>query len=165
MKSITVFLFCFLFMYFHLYAQSNKPYKGNAILGNGNVCLVYSDDPRITARSGNSGIQHYYFQDYIVDYIRGTFCELSAKKGGSRYQLKSSTTGMQNFYRTGTQLKYDNGQEITVNCFVHQNDVTALKYTVKKAKPGDKLDITLLFRKVFTGDRRVERMKKKFRRN
>ncbi|MCL4551579.1 MAG: hypothetical protein M1495_23770 [Bacteroidetes bacterium] len=30
--------------------RAQTPWKGNSIIGNGNLCIVYSDDPRIEAK-------------------------------------------------------------------------------------------------------------------
>ena len=57
------------FMTSHLLAQeelrpSPRPWKGSAILGNGRLCVVYSDDKRVGPETGSGGIRHLYFQDY-----------------------------------------------------------------------------------------------------
>ncbi len=47
--------------------DSKRPWKGSAILGNGHLTAVYSDDKRITALTHGEGIQHFYFKDYTAD--------------------------------------------------------------------------------------------------
>ena len=54
-----------------------KRWKGYAILGNGNLCAVHSDDYRIVSQTGLRGIQHCHFNDYTADYIRSTSFEVS----------------------------------------------------------------------------------------
>lgn len=52
-------------------AQAGK-WKGFAVLGNGTLNFAYSDDARIVKQTGQTGIQHLYFEDYTTDYLRST---------------------------------------------------------------------------------------------
>ena len=77
MKIIKISLLLIIFISYSTTPQSitsaqKKSYKGNAILGNGNLCAVYSDDPRIVKQNGTKGIQHLYFKDYTADYVAST---------------------------------------------------------------------------------------------
>ena len=46
-----------------------KRWPGYAILGNGSICAVYSDDARLAPKSRLRGIRHFYYRDYTADYI------------------------------------------------------------------------------------------------
>src|SRR5450755_5017015 len=60
---------------------ARRPWKGYAILGNGQLTAVYSDDDRIVALTHNEGIQHFYFKDYTADYISSTTFHLLNQDG------------------------------------------------------------------------------------
>src|SRR5947209_8391576 len=62
-------------------SESNRPWKGYSILGNGNLAAVYSDDPRISGSTHAKGIQHFYFRDYTADYVASTSFELLDPNG------------------------------------------------------------------------------------
>src|SRR5271170_6538320 len=81
------------------FAQSKdqkRPWKGYAILGNGHLNVVYSDDSRIESLTHRKGIQHFYFKDYTADYVASTSFELTGRSAGA------SHVGMQNFFTAET---------------------------------------------------------------
>ncbi len=149
------FFLLFFTCYFSLYAQtrnSERPWKGNAILGNGNLCVVYSDDARIKARTNYSGLQHFYFSDYTVDYIASSSFVLYDEKGNPLTEkAKADVVDLKNFFTTRTQSFYKNGTQQETNCFVHQKDAVVLTNTV--TGKSVKQRFSLLLRKKFISDR------------
>jgi len=71
---------------------SFSSWKGFAIIGNGDVCTVYSDDNRLKGQ----GLQHFYYKDYTADYISSTSVEV-IKENGSIFGGKKSI-GMADFF-------------------------------------------------------------------
>jgi GH15 family glucan-1,4-alpha-glucosidase len=100
-------------------ADSKRPWKGSAILGNGHLTAVYSDDKRITALTHSEGIQHLYFRDYTADYVTST-----------SFRLPGTTSiGMKNFFTAQTQTS-----SATVRCFVHPEDAVVLSLNSTNAR-------------------------------
>ena len=73
-------------------------WKGSAIIGNGAVCAVYSDDDRLS----KSGIQHFYYKDYTADYISSSSYRVILENDS--LFLGTKTIGMANFYTTSTKI-------------------------------------------------------------
>ena len=94
--------------------DSKRPWPGYAVLGNGNLTAVYSDDARITAATHQQGIQHFYFKNYTADYVVST----SFSANGA------PAVGMKNFFTTHSQTPTQ-----TVLCFVHPDDAVVLSVT------------------------------------
>ena len=95
--------------------DNKRPWKGYAILGNGHLTAVYSDDSRIESLTHQKGIQHFYFADYTADYVASTSFE---PLGGSAGAPK---IGMKNFFTAQTITpRYD------LRCFVHPDDALVL---------------------------------------
>jgi GH15 family glucan-1,4-alpha-glucosidase len=99
--------------------DQKRPWKGYAILGNGHLTAVYSDDNRIPGR----GIQHLYFKDYTADYISSTSFQLAGSPAGV------SHVGMQNFFTAQTVTPLSD-----VRCFVHPDDAIVL--TLRPSRVG-----------------------------
>lgn len=70
-------LLLFMFMLFNTISAGNWP--GNAIVGNGRFCAVYSEDARVTAKDRSRGIRHFYWNDFTADYISSAYFELITK--------------------------------------------------------------------------------------
>lgn len=100
-------------------AQPLGPWKGYAILGNGNLTAVYSDDLRVTQSTHASGVQHLYFRDYSADYVESTTFQARASAGPNE-------TGMKNFFTAQTKTQLGSGAAQTVLCFVHPDDAVVL---------------------------------------
>jgi GH15 family glucan-1,4-alpha-glucosidase len=100
-------------------AGAKRPWKGYAILGNGRLTAVYSDDTRITGATHATGIQHFYFRDYTTDYIASTSFHLLN-------QASQAIVGMKNFFTTQTQTALSDGSTQSVLCFVHPDDAAVL---------------------------------------
>jgi len=70
-----------------------KSYKGYMILGNGEVCAVFSDDSRTLGK----GIQRLYYENYTASYLRSTYLkipELNSKiKFGEFFSALTSLEG------------------------------------------------------------------------
>lgn len=101
------------------------PWKGYAILGNGRLCAVYSDDARITAATGKRGIQHFYVGDYTVDYIAST----SFTQNGAESSTGPDSIGMKDPYTTVSRFAIPGGGTREVRCFVHPDDAVVLRLT------------------------------------
>jgi GH15 family glucan-1,4-alpha-glucosidase len=97
---------------------SRSPWKGYAILGNGNLTAVYSDDSRITASTQAEGIQHLYFKDYTADYVASTRFRLLGEDGSALTPEGAAVVGMRNFFTTQTVARFANALTQTVRCFV-----------------------------------------------
>ncbi len=93
--------------------NSKRSWKGYAILGDGHLTAVYSDDDRITAATHAKGIQHFYFQNYTADYISSTSFNFPSQPAAP------ASVGMQNFFTAQTQTRLSNGASQNVTCFVH----------------------------------------------
>src|ERR1700752_2235794 len=96
---------------FSQHQDQKRPWKGYAILGNGHLTAVYSDDSRIESLTHQRGIQHFYFKDYTADYVASTSFELTGGSAGS------SQVGMQNFFTAQTTTP-----SADLRCFVHPDD-------------------------------------------
>ncbi len=94
------------------------PWKGYAVLGNGNLTAVYSDDSRITTSTHAEGIQHFYFKDYTADYVASTRFRLLGEDGNALTPEAAPVVGMSNFFTTRTRTPFANGVTQTVLCFV-----------------------------------------------
>lgn len=102
-------------------------WEGYAILGNGHLTAVYSDDPRITQLTHARGIQHLYFGDYTADYVASTSFQLMDQNGVPISAVDTEpTVGMKNFFTAQTQTSLPNGASQTVLCFVHPDDAVVL---------------------------------------
>ena len=115
MKTNCLILFTtFIILNTFLVAQQNDKlnghWKGNAILGNGEVCVVYSDDPRIEAQSNSKGIQHLYFNDYTADYVSSAYFQLTDQNG--KMTNGKDSIGLKNFFTTLRSTRYQNGLSI-----------------------------------------------------
>ncbi|MGE5402637.1 MAG: hypothetical protein ACM3S2_19750 [Ignavibacteriales bacterium] len=144
----------FLIMTVQLFAQDTsnirRPWKGNAILGNGNICAVYSDDDRIKAISGSGGIQHFYFKDYTADYISSSSFKLSEEMDIPSFRTtqkpkENKTLGMEDFFTTLTRTSTSQGNTKKVRCFVHPRDAVILSLEVEgpAAQTSQQFDMQL----------------------
>ena len=120
-------------------------YKGNAILGNGNLCVVYSDDARITNKKNSKGIQHLYFKDYTADYIASTSFDLFNEK--NEKLVGKESIGLKNFFTTFTHTNFGNNITRDVTCFVHPEDAVVLNLTVKGDFQNIRQNFNIILRK------------------
>ncbi|MFA6596656.1 MAG: hypothetical protein WCS69_02965 [Ignavibacteriaceae bacterium] len=150
MKNFFLLLFACYFSLFPQRSNSERPWKGNAILGNGNLCVVYSDDARIKARTNYSGLQHFYFNDYTVDYIASSSFELSDENGNLE-KGKEDIVDLKNFFTARTKSFYKNGIQQEITCFVHQKDAVVLSSEIRGNDVKQRF--SLLLRKNFVSDR------------
>jgi len=102
--------------------DSKVPWKGYAILGNGHLTAVYSDDDRIQQQTHAEGIQHLYFNDYTADYLASTSFRVSGAGPAG-----NSSPGMKNFFTTQTWKQLTNGAVQTVLCYVHPEGAVVLQ--------------------------------------
>ena len=104
-----------------------RPWKGFAILGNGSLCAVYSDD----ARTKGSGIQHLYYENYTCSYVGSTYCQLFRSEVKTPLEpIKKDSIRMFNFFTTSTQSYYDNTLMQEVNCYAHPDSAIVLSVSV-----------------------------------
>jgi hypothetical protein len=125
-----------------------RPYKGYAIIGNGSLCAVYSDDSRICDKTKLRGIQHFYVNDYTVDYIASTSFDLIDSAGHTMPHRDS--TGMKNYFTPATYSTFDRGITGTAMCFMHPQGVV-LSCAVTRADPSSMLRCRIVLRKRFEG--------------
>ncbi|MHB1687287.1 MAG: hypothetical protein ACYCVH_07925 [Ignavibacteriaceae bacterium] len=149
--------FAFLFLSASVLSQTNpinskQPWKGYAILGNGNICVVYSDDPRISKLTGAEGIQHFYFNNYTADYISSSSFKIQNDEGNHT----GIFVGMKNFFTTETRTNYSNGLIEKVDCFVHPKDAVVLTVETKGSKNPVKNIFNLVLRKTLITDRIIK---------
>jgi hypothetical protein len=132
-------------------STENTPrnWKGSAILGNGNVCAVYSDDERFS----KSGIQHFYYKNYTADYISSSSCDILLE---NRSILKGEKSiGMENFYTTSTKIKSgSNHFEIQANSFPELGVVLSLIRT--EGLKNSTYEYKINFRKEIQTDQIIE---------
>ncbi len=133
-RLVVISVFIIIFISYPINSQSvtgtqKKAYKGNAILGNGNLCAVYSDDPRIIKLNGTKGIQHLYYKDYTADYVASTSFDLFNDK--NELLSGKDSIGMKNFFTTFTTSNIGNKIFKDVTCFVHPQDAVVLNLSLK----------------------------------
>jgi len=122
--------------------NSKRPWKGYSILGNGRLCVVYSDDKRIAKLTGCKGIQHFYFNNYAEDYVASSSFTFPEEKN-----ILTQSTGMKNFFTTETQTKYESGLIEKVECFVHPKNAAVLSLKFGSGKEPVKNIFNLLLKK------------------
>ncbi len=126
--------------------EPKRPWKGYAILGNGHLTVVYSDDSRITSATHAKGIQHLYFTDYTADYVASTSFELLDSSGKPLAPAGADKVGMENFFTTQTDTRLANGSLRSVHCFVHPEDAVVLSVSASGAASADTYRFEALLR-------------------
>jgi len=130
-------------------------WEGYSILGNGNLTVVYSDDPRISAKTGATGVQHLYFRDYTADYVAATSFKLIDQGGNVLATHEKSQIGMKNFFTAQTQTRLSNGSSVTVLCMVHPRDAVILSLQVDGAAEKIGYRFEAQFRNPIKTDRNI----------
>lgn len=128
-----------------LFSQDNSElsaskWKGNAILGNGNLCAVYSDNGQIIEQTQTAGIQHLYFGNYTVDYVNGAYFQVLDQDNNSyenEIVADETTLGMKNFCTTQSIYTYTNGIKTETNCMVNAADAVIMTFTPKASFPDN----------------------------
>lgn len=80
-------------------------WPGNAIVGNGKFCAVYSEDKRVTKDSG-TGIRHLYMNDFTSDYIQSAYFQLMNQS--TMKQQDSVVTVMEDFFTPSARHYWKN---------------------------------------------------------
>ncbi len=124
--------------------RAQTQWKGSSIIGNGNLCIVYSDDPRIKAKSNGKGIRHFYYKDYTMDYISSSSFETDGDK-------TKDSIGMKDFFSPATFSRGGNFAS-EVLCYTLPEDVAVLSYITKNEKESV-LRFTLTLHKKFISNR------------
>ena len=99
--------------------ETHKAWKGSAIIGNGEVCAVYSDDERLS----KTGIQHFYYKNYTADYISSTSVEI-LKNDGTRLNGKKSIE-MADFFSTSLKIENESNT-LEIKSFALPKDAVVL---------------------------------------
>jgi len=148
--SILVFLLCLNITAFS--NDSTAHWKGYAILGNGNICAVYSDDSRIIAKNGGaSGIHHLYYKNYTTDYVQSSSFQVISPSTIDKPPIVDST-GMSNFFTTQTIKKFSDNSVIKADCFVTEKDIIVQQLLGKGIGERSKFLYQLKLRDVFISD-------------
>ena len=130
--------------------SSVRPWKGFAILGNGNLCAVYSDD----LRTKGSGIQGLYYENYTCSYIGSTYTRLFHSEMNTPLKtIKKDSIGMSNFFTSSTHSYYENSMEEKVNCFVHPKNGIVLTIGISGNSTKTTQTTYLLLKKRIITDR------------
>ncbi len=110
------FRFSCIIVFLLINSVSAGKWPGNAVIGTGRICGVYSDDPGITAKDGLVGFRHLYFKDYSADYIKSTKFEIFDAQG--KVTADSSLTGLSDFFTVSSSF-FREGK------ILHKNSVRA----------------------------------------
>ena len=135
--------------------DSRRPWKGYAILGNGNLTAVYSDDVRISVTTHHKGIQHFYFGDYTADYVTSTVFDVLNGNGLPVEGAITSTVGMKNFFTTQTQTGLNGGGTVTILCFIHPEGAAVLTLNTERAGGNNRYRFQTLLRKEIKTDQDI----------
>ena len=133
--------------------RARRPWKGFAVMGNGRLCAVYSDDPRVAAGS-HAGLQHLYFRDYTADYVAATAFEV---RQDGRLLEPSAPPGVDRAdpYSTRTRTSYPGGAVLEVRCAVHPAGAVLLAGVLHSAPPGMGMVARARLRSEMVTDRRT----------
>jgi hypothetical protein len=101
-----------------------KHWKGYSIIGNGNICAVYSDDKRIEGK----GIHHLYYNNYTFNYINGSSFNLY--QNSSKLVPSFEETGNADFFATSTKSYINNAQLYEIKCFAYPESAIILTFTL-----------------------------------
>lgn len=112
-----------------------KRWPGYAILGNGSICAVYSDDARLAPKSTLRGIRHFYYRDYTADYMASTSFELldEAHRICKTDSTRVDSVGMANFFTTLSQSHLSEGILVESRAYAHPQDAIMLSFSAKGA--------------------------------
>lgn len=151
--AMAIFIIVISSKYFILVSgeNPNKNWKGFAIIGNGNMCAVYSDDKRISAVTKNQGIQHFYFNDYTCDYIASTSFQLLGSNGKVIQNLEEAII-LDDFFAAHTKLS-NNENDFSIRCFAYKDNAIVLSITNNDKNTSGKIKFTLVLRKNIITDR------------
>ena len=133
-----------------LLGETLPKYKGYAVLGNGKVCAVYSDDARIAELKKAKGIQHFYFQDFTVDYISSTRVELT--ESGKILNGQDSLVNSDCF-STNTHTRYSGETRSELRCFALASDAVVLQFQAFELASETQLKYIINLRQKFISDR------------
>jgi hypothetical protein len=121
-----------------MYKPDLKLYRGSAIVGNGEVCLVYSDDERVFEPSlpVTGGILQFYFRDFTASYVRGS--SFNIKTNNRPVELQYDSIGIEPFFSPFLNASSDT---IYVNSriFVTEKGLVGQKITVRAEEQTDGL--------------------------
>jgi hypothetical protein len=117
-------------------APDLKKYPGSAVIGNGEVCVVYSDDNRVfdSAAPVPGGIRRYYHDDFSLNYIHGSMIEFLTDTGA--VTMVQDTFGLDPFfspYRVGHSEFFDMESRI----FMTEEGITVQRIEIKPHRDLD----------------------------
>jgi len=112
---------------FYLQAEAG-PWKGMAVTGNGRICAVYSDDPRVGTARELPGLRHLFFRNYETDYLRGT--RLTLLKNGRPVPAESPVSaGLFNYHTPQSVWKYPGSQPVSLKLTASTRDAILIGIT------------------------------------
>lgn len=158
----TRFAFVILYLIMNSFVYAGL-WKGNAVIGNGNFCLVYSDDPRIIKENGGRGIQHFYFRNYTADYIRSSSFTLSDESPAASASARSSfDLSIENSFCAYTKTMLPGGRIKNVRCYALPEDAAVASLDITGNDKPASYNFTLSLRKKIITDRKtvLTRLKK-----
>ncbi len=132
-----------------------RPWKGYAILGNGHLTAVYSDDERISTETHGKGIQHFYFGNYTADYISSTSFHLLDANNKLIEPTATESVGMKNFFTTQTKSRFANGSSATSLCYIHPNDAAVLSLSADGPSRTSRYQFQAILRRNIKTDRQI----------
>jgi hypothetical protein len=156
-KSKTYRFLSFLFLLSSIFGKASankidpvKPWKGFAIIGNGSLCAVYSDDPRTSRK----GIQHLYYKNYSCSYVQSTSSDLF-NSGTTQYlhKTKEDSVGMANFFTTSTQSYYEHSLKKEVKCFAYPDNAIVVSVNISSALANITQNTGIVLQKKIVTDR------------
>lgn len=151
MKLITKTFLLFFSLTSLIISQSERKFwKGSAIIGGGDVCAVYSDDP--SNNTNSKGIQHFYYKDYIVDYISLTSFDLFDDNGAPYQKTKSNKVDIDDFFCAVTESYFADDVKHQTKCYALPQNAVVLSTELKGTKESISQKFQISFRKNFVSD-------------
>lgn len=124
--------------------NAQRPWKGNAILGNGSFTAVYSDDSRIAERTKTGGVRHFYVGDYTVDYIQGTSFSLRASKSLPKYTILTNQV-----FSASSLAEFASGSKAIITVYPASLDILTIDIKFTAFEKADKFNYSFNVPKSF----------------
>jgi GH15 family glucan-1,4-alpha-glucosidase len=150
--SAIIVAFLFFLNNYALGSDTTSHWKGYAILGNGNICAVYSDDPKLVDARSPAGIHHLYYKNYSADYVKSTSFNLLPNYCRLYGEIQPDSVGMTNFFTTYTKTFLEDNTSTGIECFVGKEDVVVQKYQGSNMEAGTGFRYTLIPQNTFISD-------------
>jgi len=158
MPFVKLQIFILLILFSCSHPEKHNRWKGYAIIGNGDLCAVYSDDDRLN----KSGIQHFYFKDYAADYIASSSWKVYLENGSEFIGTKS--IGMVNFYTTSTKIKNESNT-LEFNSFALPENAIILSLKTSENITDLQFNLNINFRDSIITDKLIKMVSMKPQKN